>query len=114
MGLFDSSIEKPHALRTLVVLLVAALVCVVDGFLWHRYREEVSLARSTEAARDRPTGELVSAPGDARRPMAIFLGDSFTEGAGGTRYGGYVSTAGKIAGLDGRPSWVGGTGIVDD
>ena len=81
MGLFDRLIEKPHALRTLVVLVVA-LVFVVDGFLWHRYREEVSLAMSS-AARYQPTSELVSAQDDAQRPMAIFLGDSFTEGVGG-------------------------------
>jgi hypothetical protein len=81
VGLFDRSIEKPHALRTLVVLVVA-LVFVVDGFLLHRYREEVSRATSSPA-RDQPTSERVSAQDDAQRPMAIFLGDSFTEGAGG-------------------------------
>lgn len=112
MGLFDRLIEKPHALWTLVVLVVA-LVFVVDGFLWHRYREEVSRARGS-AARDQPTSELVSAQDDTQRPMAIFLGDSFTEGVGGTRYGGYVSTAGRVAGLDARPSGMGGTGIVND
>jgi lysophospholipase L1-like esterase len=101
VGLFDRFIEKPHALWTLVVLVVA-FVFVVNGFLWHRYREEVSGARGS-AAQD-----------DTQRPMAIFLGDSFTEGVGGTRYGGYVSTAGRVAGLDAGPSGMGATGIVND
>ncbi len=80
MGLFDRSREKPHALRTLVVL-VSALV-FVDGFLMHRYLEEVSRATSS-STRYQPTSERVSAQDDAQRPMAIFLGDSFTEGTGG-------------------------------
>jgi lysophospholipase L1-like esterase len=42
------------------------------------------------------------------------LGDSFTEGAGGSRNGGYVIPAGNAAGLDARPSGVGATGIVAD
>lgn len=112
MGLFDRSREKPHALRTLVVLVIA-LVFVVDAFLMHRYLEEVSRATSS-STRYQPTSERVSAQDDAQRPMAIFLGDSFTEGTGGTRYGGYVSTAGRVAGLDAWPSGVGGTGIVSD
>ena len=112
MRLFDGSMEKSDAVKTMMVL-VAALVFVADGFLLHRYLEKLSLARGL-AARDQPTSELGSAQDEAHRPMAIFLGDSFTEGAGGTRYGGYVSTAGKVAGLDALPSGVGATGIVND
>jgi lysophospholipase L1-like esterase len=40
------------------------------------------------------------------------LGDSYTEGSGGSCYGGYVIYAGIAAGLDAWPSGVGGTGIV--
>ena len=108
MGLWGS---RSNTQKMLVVL--ATLVCVIDGFLLHRYLDEVALAKSS-AASDQPTRELVSAQEDAQRPFAIFLGDSFTEGAGGTRYGGYVHTAGEVAGLDARASGSGATGIVND
>ena len=47
-------------------------------------------------------------------PRAIFLGDSYTEGSGGSCYGGYVIYAGIAAGLDAWHSGVGGTGIVNN
>ncbi len=51
---------------------------------------------------------------EVRCPKAILLGDSFTKGAGGLRYGGSVSYAGQAASLKARPSAVGVTGIVND
>jgi lysophospholipase L1-like esterase len=50
----------------------------------------------------------------AERSTAIFLGDSYTAGDGGSRYGGYVPIAGRRAGLDARPAGQGGTGIIND
>jgi lysophospholipase L1-like esterase len=95
------------------VIFLIALIFLADGFLLHRYLEKVELARDL-AARYQPTSELGSAQDEAHRPMAVFLGDSFTEGAGGTLHGGYVSTAGEVAGLDAEPSGMGATGIIND
>jgi lysophospholipase L1-like esterase len=113
MWFFDRLIKEPNALKPPVVFLFALIFLLADGFLLHRYLEKVALVRDS-AARYQPTSQLGSAQDEAHRPMAIFLGDSFTEGAGGTRHGGYVSTAGKVAGLDALPSGMGATGIVND
>ena len=103
-------IEKLNSLKA--VVLVSALLLIVDGFLMYGYLESVAVARNT-AAPDQPTGESGSAEDEAERPTAVFLGDSYTEGAGGTRYGGYVPIAGREAGLDAWPSGVGATGIIN-
>ena len=60
-----------------------------------------------------PNSTIESVP-TPKGPRAIFLGDSYTEGAGGSMQGGYVVFAGIAAGLDAWASGVGGTGIVSD
>jgi lysophospholipase L1-like esterase len=60
-----------------------------------------------------PNSTIESVP-MPKGPRAIFLGDSYTEGAGGSMPGGYVVFAGIAAGLDAWASGVGGTGIVSD
>jgi lysophospholipase L1-like esterase len=106
------SIEKLNTLKVMVVLGIALMI-IVDGFLYHQHLQLVAAARNA-AALDQPTGEIGSVEDKAERPTAIFLGDSYTEGASGSRYGGYVEIAGREAGLDAWPSGVGGTGIIND
>ena len=86
---------------------------LADGFLLLRYLEKVEVA-SNSTAHARASGEIGPAQDAAQRPTAVFLGDSFTEGAGGSRHGGYVDTAGRVAGLDALPAGMGATGIVND
>ena len=62
-------------------------------------------------------GSTIESVQSPEGPRTIFLGDSFTEGTAGpypsgSCYGGYVITAGMVAGLDAWPSGVGGTGIL--
>lgn len=74
----------------MAVIAVVALFIIVDGFLWYRYQASVA-------------------------PSSIFLGDSFTEGAGASdTQDGYVKYAAEEAGLDAQPAAQGATGIVAD
>ena len=112
MGLLNGLIKEPNALKT-PVALIALIFFLADGFLLHRYLEKAELA-SNSTASAQANGEIDPAQDTAERPTAVFLGDSFTEGAGGSDYGGYVDTAGRVSGLDALPAGMGGTGIVND
>jgi len=101
--------EKLNTPKAVIVVLV--LFAIVDGFLLYRYHGSIS---TISFASEQTPVEVDSAVVQAKNPRAIFLGDSFTEGAGGSRSGGYVTYAGEAAGLNARPSGVGATGIVAD
>ena len=110
MGLLNRLIKEPNALKTPAIFLIA-LMFLADGFLLHRYLEKLA---SNSTASAQANGEIDPAQDTAERPTAVFLGDSFTEGAGGSDNGGYVDTAGRVSGLDALPAGMGGTGIVND
>ena len=101
--------EKLNTPKAVIVVLV--LFAILDGFLL--YKSQGSISTISFVSEQTPV-EVDSAVVQAKNPRAIFLGDSFTEGAGGSRSGGYVTYAAKAAGLNARPSGVGATGIIAD